>query len=64
MEQGQVPAPLIASIAREQGILTIGVATLPLDSEGQRRAEHAALGLHELRENTDAVIVSPESAAS
>ena len=33
--------------------------TLPLDSEGQRRTERAELGLHELRENTDAVIVIP-----
>ena len=56
---GTGAAPLIASIAREQGILTIGVATLPLDSEGHRCAEHAELGLHELRENTDAVIVVP-----
>ena len=56
---GTGAAPLIASIAREQGALTIGVVTLPFDSEGQRRAEHAELGLHELRENTDAVIVVP-----
>ena len=56
---GTGAAPLIASIAREQGVLTIGVVTLPLDSEGQRRAEHARLGLHELRDNTDAVIVVP-----
>lgn len=56
---GTGAAPLIASIAREQGALTIGVVTLPLDSEGQRRAEQAEYGLHELRENTDAVIVIP-----
>ena len=56
---GTGAAPLIASIAREQDILTIGVVTLPLDSEGQRRTERAELGLHELRENTDAVIVIP-----
>ncbi|MDE0689767.1 MAG: cell division protein FtsZ [Candidatus Poribacteria bacterium] len=56
---GTGAAPLIASIAREQGALTIGVVTLPLDSEGQRRAEQAEYGLHELQENTDAVIVIP-----
>ncbi len=56
---GTGAAPLIASIAREQDILTIGVVTLPLDSEGQRRAEQAEYGLHELRGNTDAVIVIP-----
>lgn len=56
---GTGAAPLIAAIAREQDILTIGVVTLPLDSEGQRRTERAELGLYELRENTDAVIVVP-----
>ena len=56
---GTGAAPLIASVARDHGALTIGVVTLPLDSEGQRRAEYAQLGLHELRENTDAVIVVP-----
>lgn len=56
---GTGAAPLIASIAREQSALTIGVVTLPLDSEGQRRAEQAQLGLYELREKTDAVIVIP-----
>ena len=61
---GTGAAPLIASIARDHGALTIGVATRPFDSEGQRRAEQAEYGLQELRENTDAVIVSTESAAS
>ena len=56
---GTGAAPLIASVAREHGALTIGIVTLPLDSEGQHRAEHAQLGLHELRESTDAVIVVP-----
>ena len=56
---GTGAAPLIASIARDHSALTIGIATLPLDSEGQRRTERAELGLRELRENTDAVIVVP-----
>ena len=56
---GTGAAPLIASLAREHGALTIGVVTLPLDSEGQGCAEHAEHGLHELRESTDAVIVVP-----
>ena len=56
---GTGAAPLIASLAREQGALTIGVATNPFDFEGQRRAEQAEYGLQELRENTDAVIVIP-----
>ncbi|MDE0469462.1 MAG: cell division protein FtsZ [Candidatus Poribacteria bacterium] len=56
---GTGAAPLIASLAREQGALTIGVATSPFDFEGQRRAEQAGYGLQELRDNTDAVIVIP-----
>ncbi len=56
---GTGAAPLITSLAREQGALTIGVATSPFDFEGQRRAEQAEYGLQELRENTDAVIVIP-----
>ncbi len=56
---GTGAAPLIASLAREQGALTIGVATRPFDSERQRRSEQAELGLYELRDNTDAVIVIP-----
>ena len=56
---GTGAAPLIASVAREHGALTIGVVTLPLEAEGQHRAEYAEHGLHELQENTDAVIVVP-----
>ena len=56
---GTGAAPLIASLAREQGALTIGVVTCPFDSEGQRRSGQAEHGLHELRESTDAIIVIP-----
>ena len=56
---GTGAVPLIASLAREHGALTIGVVTRPFDSEGQRRAEQAEYGLQELRENADAVIVVP-----
>ena len=56
---GTGAAPLIASLAREHGALTIGVVTRPFDSEGQRRAEQAEYGLYELQENADAVIVVP-----
>ena len=56
---GTGAAPLIASVAREQGALTIGVATRPFDSEEQRRSEQAEHGLHELQESTDAIIVIP-----
>ena len=56
---GTGAAPLIASLALEQGALTIGVVTCPFDSEGQHRTEHAEQGLYELRDSTDAVIVVP-----
>ena len=56
---GTGAAPLIASLAREHGALTIGVATSPFDFEGQRRAEQAEYGFRNSEDNTDAVIVIP-----
>ena len=56
---GTGAAPLIASVAREHGALTIGVVTLPFDYEGGHCAERAERGLQELRGNADAVIVVP-----
>ena len=56
---GTGAAPLIASLARENGALTIGVVTRPFDYEGQRCTEQAEYGLYELQENADAVIVVP-----
>ena len=54
---GAGAAPLIASLAREQGALAVGVVTLPFNFEGQRRAEQAEQGLQELQENADSVVV-------
>ncbi len=54
---GAGAAPLIASLAREQGALTVGVVTRPFNFEGQRRAEQAEQGLQELQENADSVVV-------
>ena len=56
---GSGAAPLIASIAREQGALTVGVVTRPFNFEGQSRAEKAENGLQELRESADSVLVVP-----
>ncbi len=56
---GTGAAPLVASLARVQGALTIGVVTLPFDFEGQHCTDRAERGLQELRENTDTVIVVP-----
>ena len=56
---GTGASPLIASLAQEQGALTVGVVTLPFKFEGQLRAEKAEKGLRELRENADSVVVMP-----
>ena len=50
-------SPLIASLAREQGALTVGVVTRPFNFEGQRRAEQAEQALQKLRESVDSVVV-------
>lgn len=52
-------APIVAKIARELGALTIGVVTRPFAFEGKRRGKHADMGLQELKENVDTLIVIP-----
>ena len=41
----------------DKGILTVGVVTMPFETEGGRRHEHAKEGLEELRENVDTLLV-------
>lgn len=50
-------APVIARIAKEIGALTIGVVTTPFVFEGTQRSQNAQLGLKEMKENTDSLIV-------
>ncbi|MCB0357498.1 MAG: cell division protein FtsZ [Bdellovibrionales bacterium] len=52
-------APVVAKIAKELGALTIGVVTKPFMFEGKKRKRHADLGIQELKENVDALIVIP-----
>jgi len=52
-------APIIASVAKKAGALTIGVVTLPFTVEGQKRIENAQLGLEKLAAVTDTLIVIP-----
>ena len=52
-------APVIASIAREMGILTVGVVTKPFVFEGAVRARRAEEGLKELKRYVDTLIVIP-----
>ncbi len=54
---GTGAAPVIARIAREMGILTVGVVTKPFDFEGGRRMSNAECGLVELEANVDSLIV-------
>ncbi|MGH2691926.1 MAG: cell division protein FtsZ [Actinomycetota bacterium] len=52
-------APVIASIARELGALTIGVVTRPFSFEGRRRASQAEDGIQELKGSVDTLIIVP-----
>ncbi len=54
---GTGAAPVIARVAKEMGILTVGVVTKPFDFEGKRRMKAADAGLSELEANVDSLIV-------
>jgi cell division protein FtsZ len=56
---GTGAAPVIASLASEMGILTVGVVTRPFAFEGKRRLAQAERGLKELLESCDTMIVIP-----
>jgi len=56
---GTGAAPVVAGIAKEMGILTVGVVTRPFAFEGMRRANAAKRGIDNLKENVDALIVIP-----
>jgi cell division protein FtsZ len=54
---GTGAAPVIARIAKEMGILTVGVVTKPFEFEGNRRMKQADAGVAELEANVDSLIV-------
>ena len=54
---GTGAAPVIARVAKEMGILTVGVVTKPFDFEGGKRLQNADAGLAELEANVDSLIV-------
>lgn len=56
---GTGSAPVVARVARDQGILTVGVVTRPFQFEGARRAKIADAGIEELASNVDTLIVIP-----
>ncbi len=54
---GTGAAPVIAQIAKEMGILTVGIVTYPFLFEGRKRAKQAEEGIAELRRNVDTLLV-------
>ncbi len=54
---GTGAAPVVARVAREMGVLTVGVVTKPFEWEGGKRMGHAEAGLAELEANVDSLIV-------
>ena len=56
---GTGAAPVVAKIAKEQGILTVGVVTKPFKFEAKKRMINAVSGIEKLKENVDTLIVIP-----
>jgi cell division protein FtsZ len=56
---GTGAAPLVAQVAKELGALTIGVVTRPFTFEGRKRSAQAELGIGELKEEVDTLIIIP-----
>ena len=54
---GTGAAPVIAHVAREKGLLTVGVVTIPFAFEKRVRIEKALMGVEEMRKNVDALLV-------
>ena len=52
-------APIVADVAKELGILTVGVVTKPFGFEGRRRMEQAEKGIEELRSRVDSLVIIP-----
>ena len=56
---GTGAAPIVADIAKEMGILTVGVVTKPFRFEGMRRMRQAESGITELRNKVDSLVIIP-----
>ncbi len=56
---GTGAAPIVAEIAKEMGILTVGIVTKPFRFEGRKRMVQAEEGIKELEKNVDSLIVIP-----
>ena len=56
---GTGAAPVVAKIAKDMGILTVGVVTRPFSWEGRRRALQAQQGVSELMGRVDSLLIIP-----
>lgn len=56
---GTGAAPIVAAIARELGVLTVGIVTKPFAFEGKKRMTQAEAGIAALREHVDSLVVIP-----
>jgi len=54
---GTGAAPIIAQAAKEMGILTVGIVTIPFLFEGKKRKQQADLGIDELKKNVDTLLI-------
>lgn len=54
---GTGAAPVVASVAREMGILTVAIVTIPFSFEGKKRFEQAQEGIKELRKHVDSLLI-------
>jgi cell division protein FtsZ len=54
---GTGAAPVIAGVARELGILTVGIVTVPFSHEGKKRRQYAEEGIEQLKQNVDTLLV-------
>ncbi|WP_298488710.1 cell division protein FtsZ [uncultured Maribacter sp.] len=54
---GTGAAPIIAKIAKEMDVLTVGIVTMPFQFEGKMRGQQSQLGIEKLRANVDSLIV-------
>ena len=54
---GTGAAPVIASVSKELGILTVGIMTMPFSFEGRKRNQHAEQGINEMKKYVDALLI-------
>ncbi|MBR6381769.1 MAG: cell division protein FtsZ [Lachnospiraceae bacterium] len=56
---GTGAAPVVAKVAKDNGVLTIGIMTKPFHFEGKRRMENATMGIEKIKDNVDTYVVIP-----